>query len=130
MPPSVLELQMLQEPQMVVVLTLHLCTPFYQGVVASGTALDQTAIKGLNKVVQAKGNKTYSYTTEGAQQVVFAYPASFGVLKSILDPNNFECLDTFAKTEVQITGLDSTAQNYYVYAVTTNIQAFAYQFKF
>lgn len=104
--------------------------PFYQGVVASGAALDQTAIKGLNKVVQAKGNKTYSYTTEGAQQVVFAYPASYGVLKSILDPNNFECLDTFTKTEVQITGLDSTAQNYYVYAVTTNIQAFAYQFKF
>ena len=104
--------------------------PFYQGVVASGTALDQTAITGLNKVIQSKGNKTYSYTTEGAQQVVFAYPKSYGNLTSILDPNNFECLDTFTKTEVQITGLDSTAQAYYVYAITTNIQAFAYQFKF
>lgn len=104
--------------------------PMYQGVVAAETTLDQGAITGLNKVVQTKGNKTYSYTTNGSQQVVFAYPASYGDLKSVLDPNNFECLDTFTKTTVTITGLDSTPQQYNVYAVTTNVQGFAYTFKF
>ena len=104
--------------------------PMYQGVVADNTTLDQGAITGLSKVVQTKGNKTYSYTTTGSQQVVFAYPASYGDLKSVLDPNNFECLDTFTKTTVTITGLDSTPQQYNVYAVTTNVQGFAYTFKF
>ena len=104
--------------------------PMYQGVVAAETTLDQGAITGLTKVVQTKGNKTYSYTTNGSQQVVFAYPQSYGDLKSVLDPNNFECLDTFTKTTVSITGLDSTPQQYNVYAVTTNVQGFAYTFKF
>ena len=104
--------------------------PMYQGVVAAETTLDQGAITGLSKVVQTKGNKTYSYTTSGSQQVVFAYPQSYGDLKSVLDPNNFECLDTFTKTTVSITGLDSTPQQYNVYAVTTNVQGFAYTFKF
>lgn len=104
--------------------------PMYQGVVAAETTLDQGAITALSKVVQTKGNKTYSYTTEGSQQVVFAYPQSYGDLKSVLDPNNFECLDTFTKTTVSITGLDSTPQQYNVYAVTTNVQGFAYTFKF
>ena len=110
--------------------TLTFVYPMYQGVVAANTALDQGAITGLSKVVQTKGDKTYSYTTVGSQQVVFAYPASYGDLKSVLDQNNFRCLDTFTKTTVTITGLDSTPQQYNVYAVTTNVQGFVYTFKF
>lgn len=104
--------------------------PMYQGVVASGTPVDATAINGLTKIIQGKSTQTVSYTTEGAQQVVFAYPKSYGDLRSILDPNNFGCIDTFTKSEVSVTGLDSTAQEYNVYVVTTNIQAFAYKFMF
>lgn len=104
--------------------------PMYWGVIASGTPVDASAVQGLTKVVQGKGNKSYTYTTTGAQQVVFAYPASYGDLKSILDPSSFECLDTFTKSNVTITGLDSTPQQYNVYTVTTNVQGFVYTFKF
>ena len=104
--------------------------PMYQGVVASGSPVDASAIGGLIKIIKGKSTQTVSYTTEGSQQVVFAYPKSYGDLKSVLDPNNFECIDTFAKSEVQVTGLDSTPQAYNVYVVNTNVQAFAYKFMF
>lgn len=103
--------------------------PMYYGVSATPT-ITEDVIEGLTKQVATKAQKTFSFTTDGAQTVVFAYPASYGDLTSILDPNNFECIDTFAKTQVQVTGLDNTPQNYNVYAVTTNVQAFAYTFKF
>ena len=104
--------------------------PFYSGVLGAEATVDSAAIVGLTKSVSAKGNKSITYTTEGTQKCVFAYPKSYGDLTSILDPNNFECIDTFAKSEVQVTGLDSTAQAYNVYVTSANIQAFAYQFKF
>ena len=104
--------------------------PFYSGVLGAEATVDSAAIVGLTKSVSAKGNKSISYTTENTQKCVFAYPNSYGDLKSILDPNNFECIDTFAKSEVQVTGLDGTPQTYNVYAVNANIQAFTYQFKF
>lgn len=103
--------------------------PMYYGVSATPT-ITEDVIEGLTKQVTTKAQKTFSFTTDGAQTVVFAYPASYGNLTSIVDPNNFECIDTFTKTQVQVTGLDNTAQNYNVYAVTTNVQAFAYTFKF
>lgn len=104
--------------------------PMYQGVVASGAPVDAAAIGGLTKIIKTESTQTISYTTAGNQQVVFAYPKSYGDLKSVLDPNNFECIDTFAKSEVQVTGLDSTPQAYNVYVVNTNVQDFAYKFMF
>ena len=47
--------------------------------------------------------------------MVFAYPKSYGKLKTIFDPNNFDVTATFTINEVSITGLDGTAQEYYVY---------------
>lgn len=104
--------------------------PMYQGVLASGTALDSASITSLTKVVQTKGNKTYKYTTAGVQQVVFAFPTSYGNLTSIMDQNNFENLNAFTKSVVQVTGLDGTAQSYNVYVCETNIDNFGYTFKF
>ena len=104
--------------------------PFYWGVVASGAPVDSAAITGLTKSVVTKGNKTVSYTTSGVQQAVFAFPASYGNLKSIMDQNNFENIDTFTKSTVEVTGLDSTPQQYNVYVSNVNVQAFSYTFKF
>ena len=104
--------------------------PFYWGVLASGTELNSDNIKGLTKSITAKGQKTVSYTTSGVQQAVFAYPASYGDLTSIMDQNNFENKDTFTKSVVQVTGLDGTAQNYNVYVSNVNVQGFSYTFKF
>jgi hypothetical protein len=47
--------------------------------------------------------------------MVFAYPKKHGALVSILDPNGFENLSDYARSEVSITGLDGSAQTYYVY---------------
>lgn len=104
--------------------------PFYRGVLASGAAVDGASVAGLTKAVQTKGNKTYKFTTSGVEQVVFAYPASYGNLTSIMDQNNFENLNAFTKSTVSVTGLDGTAQNYNVYVCSTNINDFGYTFKF
>lgn len=104
--------------------------PFYWGVVASGSPVDSDAITGLTKSVTNKGNKTVSYTTSGVQQAVFAFPASYGNLTSIMDQNNFENIDTFTKSTVEVTGLDSTPQQYNVYVSNVNVQGFSYTFKF
>ena len=88
--------------------------PYYVGIVAEDAVIDEALVKGLEKKVEAKGNKTIAYTCDN-QKMVFAYPKAYGNLKSVIDPNNFDVTGTFTKQEVSITGLDGTAQAYYVY---------------
>ena len=88
--------------------------PYYYGVCSADQAMTETFIESLTKNVAAKGTKTYTYTT--AQQcMVIAYPKSHGALTSAKDPNNFEILSGYTRSEVSITGLNGTAQTYYVY---------------
>ena len=88
--------------------------PYYMGVCAENAEINADLVKGLTKKVEAKGNKSNSFTCD-YQRMVFAYPKSYGKLKSIIDPNNFDVTGTFGVQEVSITGLDGTAQTYYVY---------------
>ena len=88
--------------------------PYYMGVCAEGADINEALVKGLTKKVEAKGNKSNSFTCD-YQRMVFAYPKAYGKLKSIIDPNNFDVTGTFGVQEVSITGLDGTAQTYYVY---------------
>ena len=88
--------------------------PYYVGIVAEDAVIDEALVKGLEKKVEAKGNKTIAYTCNN-ERMVFAYPKAYGNLKSVIDPNNFDVTGTFTKQEVSITGLDGTAQAYYVY---------------
>lgn len=88
--------------------------PYYMGVCAENAEINADLVKGLTKKVEAKGNKSNSFTCD-YQRMVFAYPKSYGKLKSIIDPNNFDVTGTFGVQEVSITGLDGTAQAYYVY---------------
>ena len=107
--------------------------PFYHGVVDNGVAVDEAAIKKLTKDISAKGSKSYAYDTAGVEkQVVIAYPASYGNLRSVLDPNKFENIDKFngAKSTVSITGLDDTPQQYTVYAPKTNVSNMKFTFSF
>ena len=63
--------------------------------------------------------------------MVFAYPKAHGVLSSILDPNNFETIGNYTRSEVSVTGLDGTAQAYYVYVSgATTVSGFAVNFKY
>lgn len=103
--------------------------PYYYGVCAAGATIDEALVEGLTKDVSGKGQKAYSYTTNN-QCAVIAYPKAHGVLKSALDPNAFENIAAFTRSEVKVTGLDGKTQTYYVYvsgAFTGT--AFKYTFK-
>jgi hypothetical protein len=63
--------------------------------------------------------------------MVFAYPKTHGMLKSIIDPNNFEIINDFTRSEVSITGLDGTTQTYYVYVSgISTVSDFKVDFKY
>ena len=102
----------------------------YTGVCADGATIDEALVTGLTKKVEAKGNKNVSYTCNN-QCMVFAYPASYGNLKKIIDPNNFDVTGTFAKSTVNITTADSqsTAYNVYVNEAST-VSGFTMSFQF
>lgn len=83
--------------------------PYYQGVISEGTTINEALIIGLNEKIEAKGTKSYSYTTDAAQCAVIAYPASYGVLKEIKDPNNF------TQTWTRYDNVSINSVSYYVY---------------
>ena len=88
--------------------------PYYYGVINDDATITEALIKGLTKQVVTKSNKTYTYNPN-FQRMVIAYPKSYGVLKSILDPNGFEQMASFTMRELNIVCADSTTQTYYVY---------------
>lgn len=88
--------------------------PYYYGVVDADVIPDATMVAGLSKLVQSKGTKSIPFTANN-QKMVFATPAGNGVIKTITDPNGFNVTDTFAQSTLSVTGLDGTAQSYYVY---------------
>lgn len=104
--------------------------PLYYGVCAADATINESLVTGLSKKVESKGNKTLSYTCDN-QCMIFAYDASYGNLKSIIDPNNFNVTDTFTKSEVNITTLDGASTKYYVYKNSAStVSNFAMKFNF
>ena len=104
--------------------------PYYQGECAADATIDETLIESLTKKVESKGNKTVTHSCENGRMVI-AYPKAHGVLKSILDPNNFETIGDYTRSEVSVTGLDGTAQTYYVYASgAATVSGFKVQYKY
>ena len=103
--------------------TLNFIQPYYYGKSATTTVSD---FSGLTQSVTAKGNKTFSFTTNN-EYMVFAYDSSYGNLKSILDPNGFEVLGGWTKNTLTVGGF-----SYYVYvanSATTDTNA-SFTFKY
>ncbi len=86
--------------------TLTFIQPYYYGVSNTSSVSDFT---GLTQNVTAKGQKTFNYTTNN-QYMVFAYDASYGNLKTILDGNGFDVTGGWTKSSLTVDGF-----NYYVY---------------
>jgi hypothetical protein len=82
--------------------------PYYCGVISKDAEITSDLITKLTKKVENKGTKNYTYTTTSEQCAVIAYPASYGVIKSIKDANNFT--QTWTQYTVSINGV-----SYYVY---------------
>ena len=104
--------------------------PYYMGECAADATIDEGLIESLTKKVESKGNKTVTHTCENGRMVI-AYPKAHGALASILDPNNFETIGDYTRSEVSITGLDGTTQTYYVYASgAATVNGFKVQYKY
>ena len=103
--------------------------PFYYGSLPLGT-LDADSIKGLTKVIQTKGSKKFTFTHSN-QCCIFAYPSSYGNLRTAIDQNNFDVTASFVKNVVSITGLDGKPVNYNVYVNSpATLNGFAITFNF
>lgn len=101
-------------------ISTSLVYPYYYGAVEAGTEISESTIKGLKKEVVARGSKGWTFYLDN-QKAVFAYPKTYGKLKSIIDQNNFNVTSTFLNPEtslpieINITCADNTTQAYYVY---------------
>jgi hypothetical protein len=105
--------------------------PYYWGKRTKNAAITEDLVKGLTKSITSKANKTDISFTCAEEHMVFAYPKAYGLLKSIIDPNNFEIINDFTRHEVSVTGLDGTAQPYYVYlSGASTITNFKVDFKY
>lgn len=106
--------------------------PSYYGVTSENITLDkltENLIKGMKKKVEAKGDKSYTYTTE-QQHMVYAYPKSYGELASIVDTSGFNVTGTFERKVISINTIDGP-QDYYVYMNNANTNTnFKMTFKF
>lgn len=102
--------------------------PYYFGVGAAGLG---AAVSGLTKdIITSNANLTKNFSPNGSQKMYFAYPASYGVLTKIYDVNNFDTILDWTRTTVNITGLDATAQSYYVYEFNNYAVSGTYPYRF
>ena len=109
-------------------LALTFVYPYYHGSIADGTVVNDAVIQGLTKDVSIKGTKTYNYNTSNSCMVI-AYPASYGNIRTIIDPNGFDITGSFTKSQVAVTANDSTSQTYNVYVSSASTNSnFAVKF--
>jgi hypothetical protein len=82
------------------------------------TAGGTDAYSGVNKLIQARSNKTITHNSTTAGYIYFMYPASYGTLTSILDQNNFEQITAFTRFTSNVTSLglaNNWTTSYYIY---------------
>jgi len=110
--------------------TLTGVNPYYYGVVSAAPTTSD-GVKALTKLVQSKGSKTLGFTTtSSAPHYCFAYPASYGSLKTILDQNGFDNTGDFTKTTVNVTNAAGTSVSYNVYTYNNAVAAGTMKFTF
>ena len=98
--------------------------PMYIGNV-SNLNPTETDIKTMTKLIKVKGNQSNSYTISSSR-FCFAYPSSYGNLTSILDPNNFEMINSFTKTVSIFTMLDGLSVSYNIYTLSSQTSQTAF----
>lgn len=101
--------------------TINFIQPYYYGKSATPTVSDFTE---LTKNVTAKGNKTFSFTTDN-EHMVFAYDSSYGNLKNIVDPNGFDVTSGWTKSTLTVGGF-----SYFVYVADSKTTDTNAQFTF
>lgn len=110
-------------------LTYNFVYPYYYGAGAPG--LTAASVAGLTKnIIASTATVNRSFTTGAGDVYYFAYPASYGVLASILDENGFEVIGDWTLRVENITGLDSTPVSYNIYEFNNPVVAGSTDFTF
>ena len=97
--------------------------PYYIGATDDIPTAD--TVVTLTEIVEAKSNKTKKVNAAD-QYVVYAYPASYGSLSSIIDGNGFENLTDYTKISLTINGV---AYNCYHTIGKKSMTNFSYTYK-
>lgn len=87
--------------------------PMFYGALDIDTELNEAAVRKLTKLVQTKQNRVLRFNANN-QKLAIAYPASYGAITQIIDPNGFNITDTFTKYTVQLNFSDNSV-DYFVY---------------
>ncbi len=90
-------------------------SPFYYGSGAQGLTVAQ--VQALTKSVTATGTKQYTFNPT-SQVMYIAYPAAYGTLSSILDPNGFE---TVADWTLSVVDFTNNEPDYYGNTASYNV---------
>ena len=98
--------------------------PYYIGATDNIPTAD--TVLTLTELIEAKSNKTKKVTAAD-QYVVYAYPASYGNLTSIIDGNGFENLTDYTKISLTINGV---AYNCYHTTGKKSMADFSYTYKY
>lgn len=101
--------------------------PYFYGVVSGVEDISSDTITGFTKGIRAKGNHSYTYTTDN-QCPVIAYPASYNNLKSIIDPNNFKQDWTKLTVTVSSDTIPNVSYNVYVGGKASLTAAYAFSY--
>ena len=75
--------------------------PMWYGAIDKNATVDQNVVKSVTKLVQTKSNRSLTFTSDN-QRLMIAYPASYGQITSIMDPNGFNITDTFTRYTVSM----------------------------
>ena len=103
--------------------TYSFVDPYYIGATDNIPTAD--TVLTLTELIEAKSNKTKKVTAAD-QYVVYAYPASYGSLSSVIDGNGFENLTDYTKISLTINGV---AYNCYHTTGKKSMTNFSYTYK-
>ena len=98
--------------------------PYYYGAVDNDN-VTVDSVSNLTKIIRPKETINKAFNSN-FQTVVYAYPASYGNLTSIINQNNYEVVSSFKKTTLNI---NTIKYNVY-YLENVNVSNFKYTFKF
>jgi hypothetical protein len=109
-------------------LTYTYVYPYYYGSGAESLTAAQVAALTKNIIIESTSKAVTFNATN--QVFYFAYPAIYGVLTSILDPNGFEIISGFTLRTENIAGLDGNAIGYNIYELNNSVTQSSYTVTF
>lgn len=93
--------------------SVRFVNPNYFGTVDATSEVTAETILAFTELI--RGSKSYTgITSLNNQRTVYAYPKSFGALTSIKDANNFDYINSYTRSELEI-----NEETYYVYVLTS-----------